>query len=304
VSSVWPDDPFDLSGLTVLDADLSLSVAKLTIAGLEIAVPELKAALKEGTLALDAKNVALEGAKITGTASVNARDPQLKLAAKFKALGVDPEAWFELFNQEARFVGKSTVEVDVSGSGNSQRKLIDTLTGRIKAATSKGAIVGYDLNSLLGVLAALTGQYDASWRTPFDELEADVALTNGIAKKSSVEVTGSIIGVNGNGVVRLPSQEIDYRARLTLVSWGQSAAVHILGGWLQPKVDYSYATSDTARALVQQDPLEPLKGADLKDPELATLAAQVLKKGADKGALSPQLTGALQALKARAEGGK
>ena len=304
VSSVWPDDPFDLSGLNVLDADLSLSVVKLTIAGVEIGVPDLKAALKEGMLALEAKNLAVEGARITGTASVNAREALPKLAAKLRAQGVDPEAWFELFNQEARFVGKSTVEVDLSGSGNSQRKLIDTLTGRIKAATSKGAIVGYDLNSFLGLLAAVAGQYDVGRRTPFDELEADVALTNGIAKKSNVEVTGSIFGVNGNGVLRLPSQEIDYRARLTLLSWGQSAAVHILGGWMQPKVDYSLGTSGTGRALVQQDPLEPFKAADLKDPELANLAAQVLKKGADKRALSPQLTEALQALKARAEGGK
>ncbi len=304
VSSAWPDDPFDLSGLKAFDADLSLSVVKLTIAGVEVGVPDLKAALKEGTLALDAKNIVLEGARITGTASVNAREALPKLAAKLKAQGVDPQAWFELFDQEARFVGKSTVEVDLSGSGNSQRKLIDTLTGRIKAATSKGAIVGYDLNSFLGLLAAVAGQYDVGRRTPFDELEADVALTNGIAKKSTVEVTGSIIGVNGNGVLRLPSQEIDYRARLTLLSWGQSAAVHILGGWTQPKVNYSLAPSGTARALVQQDPLEPFKATDLKDPELANLAAQVLKKGADKGALSPQMTEALEALKARAEGSK
>ncbi len=304
VSSVWPDDPFDLSGLNALDADLSLSVVKLTIAGVEIGVPDLKAALKEGVLALDLKNIAVEGAKITGTATVNAREALPKLSAKLKAQGVDPQAWFELFEQEVLFIGKSTVEAELSGSGNSQRKLIDTLTGRVKAATSKGAIVGYDLNSFWGLLAVVSKQVNASWRTPFDELEADLALTNGIAKKSTVEVTGSIFGVNGNGVLRLPSQEIDYRARLNLLSWGQSAAVHILGGWTQAKVNYSLAPSGTGRALVQQDPLEPFKGADLKDPELASLAAQVLKKGAEKGSLSPQMTEALQALKARAEGGK
>jgi uncharacterized protein involved in outer membrane biogenesis len=304
VSSAWSDDPFDLSGLKAFDADLSLSFVKVTVAGVEIAVPDLKAALKEGTLALDIKNIAVEGAKITGTASVNAREALPKLSAKLKAQGVDPQAWFELFGQETRFIGKSTVEADLSGIGNSQRKLVDTLTGRIKAATSKGAILGYDLNSFWGLLTALTGQYNADWRTPFDELEAELALTNGISRKSNVEVTGSVIGVNGNGVLRLPSQEIDYRARLTLLSWGQAAAVHILGGWTQPKVNYSLAPSGTARALVQQDPLEPFKAADLKDPELADLASQVLKKGADKGALSPQMTEALQALKARAEGGK
>ena len=311
VDSAWPDDPFDLGALKALDADLVLSVAKLTVGGLEVGVPDLKAVLKDGALALEAKNLALEGARITGTASINVREALPKLAAKFKAQGVDPQAWFELFGQSARFVGKSTLEADLTGSGNSQKKLIDTLSGSIKGVTSKGAILGYDLYSFTGVLAVIAGQYNASWRTPFDELEAKVELTNGIAKKSSVEVTGPILGVNGNGVVRLPSQEIDYRARLSLLSWGQAAAVHILGGWRQPKVNYSLGTLPGGRGLVvppgpfesvKGGPLESLQGADLKDADLAGLAAAVLKKGAEKGLLSPQVTEALEALKARAEG--
>ena len=281
---MWPDDPFDLSGLKALDADLSLSVVKLTIAGVEIGVPDLKAALKEGALALDAKNLAVEGAKITGTASVNVREALPKLSAKLKAQGVDPQAWFELFGQEARFVGKSTVEADLSGSGNSQRKLIDTLTGRVKAATSKGAIVGYDLNSFWGRAGGrLRGSTTPAGARPSTSWRPSLALTNGIAKKSSVEVTGSILGVNGNGVLRLPSQEIDYRARLTLLSWGQAAAVHILGGWTQPKVNYSVGPFGHCARLGAARPARALQGDRLEGPRACRPGGPGAEEGRREG---------------------
>lgn len=299
--SQWPDDPIDVSGLKTFDADLGLSVAKLTIGGVEVGLPELKAALKGGALALDIKSLAVEGATVTGTASVNAADSEPKISAKFVAHGVDPRTLFEALGQEARITGKSTLEADLSGSGASQRKLIETLSGRVKAVTSKGAIVGYDLNSLWGLLTALTGQYSATSRTPFDELAADMTLANGVSSTSSVEVEGTILAVNGKGVVRLPSREIDYRARLSLLSWGQSAAVHILGGWVQPKINYSLGTLGAAR-IANTERLEMPNNADLKDPELARLADEVLKKGATKGALSPQVTAVIEQIKARAEG--
>jgi uncharacterized protein involved in outer membrane biogenesis len=304
VGNEWSDDPIDLSGLNTIDADLIVSVAKLTIREFEIGVPDLKAALKGGVLSLDAKDIAVEGARITGTASVDAREARPKLATKFKAHGVDPKAWFEVVGQEARIVGKSSVEADLSGSGNSARKLIETLSGRVKAATSKGAIVGYDLTNVWGGIVAIFSGYDPRSRTPFDELEADLALTDGVTSKSTVEITGPIVGVNGSGVVRLPSREIDYKAQLSLLSLGQSAAVRILGGWLQPKVNVTNWGALASSRGPQADPLEPLKGADLKDPELARLATEVLKKGASQGTLSPQVTEALQEVKARAEGRK
>ena len=303
--NAWSDDPIDLSGLKTIDADLSISVVKLTIFEMEVGVPDLKAALKDGVLSVDGKNLAVEGAQISGTASIDARDTQAKLAAKFKAQGIDPKTVFEALGQEARILGKSSLEADLSGSGNSARKVIGTLNGKVKAATNKGAIVGYDLNSLWGGIAAAFGGYDPKSRTPFDALEANLALTDGVASKSSVEVTGPILGVDGNGIVRLPSREIDYRLQLKLLSWGQSAAVRVLGGWLQPKVNITnWGSLGTSRTLQQSDPLEPLKGADLKDPELAKLAAEVLKKAGSKGELSPQVTEALEEVKARAEGRK
>lgn len=301
VATEWSDDPIDLSALKSVDLDLSLTVAKLTVGGFEIGVPELKADLKDGTLSLDAKNLAVEGGRLTGTATVDVREAQPKLATKFRAEGVDALAAFETIGVNGLFAGKSAVDAELRASGNSLRKLVDTLTGRLKAETGKGAIVGYDFSSIWSWIFG-SRQYDASRRTPFDRLEAEVALTNGIASKSTMNVTGPILGASANGTLRLPSRDLDYRARLNLASWGQPIALRIFGEWEAPSFVPDWG-GFTRGLEVQANPLDLLKEADLKDPELASLAGEVLKKAGNTGALPPQAIQALEGLKSRAEGG-
>ena len=300
VATEWSNDPIDLSALKAVDLDLSLVVAKLTVGGFEIGVPELKTDLKDGTLLLDAKNLAVEGGRITGTATVDVRDAQPKLATRFKAEGVDALAAFESIGVNGLIAGKSAIDAELRASGNSLRKLVETVTGRLKAETGKGAIIGYDFSSIWSWIFG-SRQYDASRRTPFDRLETEVALLNGIASKSTMNVTGPVLGASANGTLRLPSRDLDYRARLNLASWGQPIALRVFGEWRAPS--FAPDWGGYARSVEPQaSPLEILKDTDLKDPELASLAGEVLKKAGTTGALPPHAIQALEALKARAEG--
>ena len=296
----WPDEAIDLSGLKTVDLDLSVSVVKLMVASLDVGVPEIKAALKNGLLSLDARDLAIQGGRISGTATVDVTAAQPKLATKFKAEGIDALAVFDAVDQRRLIAGKSTVDVDLRGSGSSQRKLIGTLTGKLKATTSDGAIVGYDLSSVWKWIFG-PRQYDPKRRTPFDRLEAEVALSNGVASKSTVQVKGPVLGATADGMLKLPSRELDYRARLSLASLGQTLGLRIFGAWQQLSFapDWGGFTRSTDEV---SSPLEALKDADLKDPELARLTDEVLKKAGSTGALPPQAIRALEELKARAEG--
>jgi AsmA protein len=301
VADEWSDEAIDFSALKALDADLTLSVGKLTLGGVALGVPELKTALRDGALSLAADNLAVQGGRLSGTATVDARESRPKLAARFKAQDVDAAALFASAGQNALVAGKVAVEADLRGTGNSQRKLVETLTGRIQAETRKGAIVGYDFSNLLSWLFG-SRRYDPSRRTPFDRLNADIALANGVASKSSVQVAGSVLGVTADGRLQLPSRQLDYRARISVGSWGP-VLLRIFGEWEAPSVAPDWFAS-TRSLEPQVSLLEVLKDADLEDPELARLAGEVLAKARGKDTLPPRAIQALEGLKARAEGQK
>jgi hypothetical protein len=102
-------------------------------------------------------------------------------------------------------------------------------------------------------------------------------------------------------MLKLPSRELDYRARVNLASWGQTLGLRIYGAWQQLSFAPDWG-GFTRSAGEVSSPLEALGDVDLKDPELARLADEVLKKAGSSGALPPQAIQALEQLKARAEG--
>ena len=169
------------------------------------------------------------------------------------------------------------------------------------AETKNGAIIGYDL-SFASIVSWLFGerQYDASRRIPFERLTAEMALTKGVTSKSSLHVTGPVLGATADGMVQLPKRELDYRARVSWGTWGPYL-LRIFGDW--EALSLVPEGFDATRSLeAQANPLDLLKEVDLKDPELASLADAVLKKAAGTTALPPHAIQALEGLKARAEG--
>lgn len=297
----WSDETVDLSGLRAVDLDLSLSVAKLELGGFDVGVPDLKAALKDGALALDAKNLAVEGGRVNGTVRIDAREAQPKLATTFRADSIDTLGLFDALGISGVIAGKSSVEADLNATGASQRRLAESLSGRVKAQMSKGEIVGYDFGSIWSWIFG-SRQYDPSKRSPFDTLEADVALSNGVGRDSNMRVTGPVLGVTADGTTRLPTRELDVRARLNLAAWFRPIALRIFGEWGNPSFvpDWGGFTRSPTEVA---SPLEVLKSTDLKDPELAGLVEQVLAKSAGPAAaLPPDVVTTLEGLKARAEG--
>jgi AsmA protein len=297
----WSDETVDFGGLRAVDLDLSLSVAKLELGGFEVGAPDLKAALKDGALAVDAKNLAVEGGRVNGIVRIDAREAQPKFATTFKADSLDTLGLFDALGITGVIAGKSSVEAELNATGASQRRLAESLSGRVKAQMSKGEIVGYDFGSIWSWIFG-SRQYDPNKRSPFDTLEADVALSNGVGRDSNMRVTGPVLGVTADGTTRLPTRELDMRARLNLAAWFRPIGLRIFGEWANPSFvpDWGgYTRSPTEVA----SPLEVLKSTDLKDPELASLVGQVLEKSTGTaGALPADVVTTLEGLKAKAEG--
>jgi AsmA protein len=297
----WSNDKFDLSPLRTFDLDLDLSVKALSLRGFDIAVPQLKTVLKDGRLTLDGNNLSTRGGRLSGNAEIDASQKSPKVATSFKADGIDVYDLMKSAGATGLIAGTSTVEAKISGAGASQREIVGTLTGDVKTRMGSGQIVGYDFSSVASWLFGAR-KYDPRNRTPFTRLDADIRLDKGIARKSVVKLEGPVIGVDGDGTIRLVQQELDYRARLKLLSLTlfRNVAVRVFGDWSKPSVApdldiFSRSPAETS------NPAEVLAEADLKDAELDSLIGQVLQKAGSRG-LDPALATTLRSLQQRARG--
>jgi uncharacterized protein involved in outer membrane biogenesis len=299
----WSDTPIDLAGLKRVDVDMAVSVAKLKWAGVEMGVPDAKAKLDDGALVLETRSLEVKGGKLSGRAQVDATAAKPRIATSIKAENVEALDIFDALGVTDYVAGKSAIEADLSGSAGSQKELVESVSGTVKVRMSKGAIVGYDFGDVVGAFFEwLSGdlKYDSRRRSRFDKLEAEMKLTNGLAKSNGMRVDGPVISLTSDGTAKLPAREIDYRARVNLAAWFQPIAVRIFGDWTKPSkaVDvFDFSRNPGAVA----SPMEVFRRLDIKDPELAALVAQVLERSETRP-LPPHVKDFLVSLKARAEG--
>ena len=303
----WSDVSLNLSALRTVDLDLEIAVKSLEIHNFDITVPRLKAVLKDGALVLEGQDLATRdratrgarfAGKLSGRANIDARQSIPHVATSFTASGVDVYDLMQSIGVTALIAGSSDVEVDLTGNGASQKQLVETLSGRVKARVGQGEIVGYDFSSVLSWLFG-DRTFDPSQRTPFTRLDAAVSFDNGVARDSTVELTGPIIGGDADGTIKLPEKEIDYRARFKLSSFFSALSLRIFGEWDKPSVTPDldvFSRSPTG----QMSPAEMLAGSDLADAELAGLIGRVLDR-AGAGGLPPAVSDVLRGLKSRAE---
>ncbi len=294
----WSDEPIDLAGLKKADLDLALSVDKLRLAGLDLAVPALAAKLDDGALTLDGKDVAVRGGKVSGRANVDARGAVPRATASLKADNVEARDILETLGLRTLVTGKSNIEANIDGNIASQKKLVESVTGSVKVKMGKGAVVGYDPAEIFTYITG-NGGFDPKRRWPFSRLDADMALDKGVSRNTKVVVDTSAAGATSDGVTNLPAREIDYQARLNVPFWFQPIAVRIFGGWSSPK--WAADLFDTSRGLALEQ-VAGLRSLDIKDRELADMIGMLLAKSARAPKpLDPAVAAVLTALKAQAE---
>lgn len=299
----WSDTPIDLAGLKSVDVDMAVSVARLKWSGVEMGVPDAKAKLDGGALLLEAQSLEVKGGKVSGRAQVDAAAGKPRIATTIKAENVEALDIFAALGVTDYVAGKSVIEADLSGSAGSQKELVESVSGTVKVRMSKGAIVGYDFGDVVGAFFEwLSGdlKYDSRRRSRFDKLDAEMKLTNGLAKSNGMRIDGPVISLTSDGTAKLPAREIDYHARVSLAAWFQPIAVRIFGDWTKPSkaVDvFDFTRNPGAVA----SPMEVFRKLDVRDPELAALVAKVLERS-EARPLPPHVKDFLVALQARAEG--
>ncbi|MHC8348251.1 AsmA family protein [Pseudomonas sp. RT4P38] len=202
--------------LSKLDVDADLTFGQLTLDKLPIQNAALKATGQGGLLTLENLRGELYDGHFDakGTLDVRQQVPALNMQTQISKVPV--EKILESQGKNPPVKGLVTLNSNLTGSGNSQKALIESLNGNASFVINDGVLLNANLEQQLckGIATlnrkSLTGEPRGK-DTPFQELKGNLTFRNGVASNPDLKVRIPGMTVNGDGDVDLRVLGMDYR---------------------------------------------------------------------------------------------
>ncbi|NUU34706.1 AsmA family protein [Pseudomonas sp. C2B4] len=202
--------------LNKLDVDADLTFGQLTLEKLPIHNAALKASGQGGLLTLtNLRGDLYEGNfEAKGTLDVRQQAPVLNMQTQISRVPV--EKILESQGKTPPVQGLVTLNSTLTGSGNSQKALIETLNGNASFVINNGVLLNANLEQQLCKGIATLNRKSLSGEprgkdTPFQELKGNLNFRNGVASNPDLKVRIPGMTVNGDGDVDLRVLGMDYR---------------------------------------------------------------------------------------------
>ncbi len=257
----WSDAAIDLSALKKVNANLTITADALRQGQLEVSNITLRPQLSGGNLTLGIDNASLYGGTAKGTVSASANGGQ-SVGANLAFSGIQIEPFLTALKQkESNLSGTANLNLNVKGSGASQRAIVSTLNGNGDMRVTDGALKGINLAQFWRDLKGGFLFDSPGKSTDFSELSASFTIASGIVSNQDLAMKSPALRLSGSGTVNLPQRMVNYRLVPSIVATtkGQGGAdakgidvpVNVTGSIDNPSI-----TPDLASAVQQQ----------LKDP--------------------------------------
>lgn len=212
----WSREKIDLSALRLIDLDLTLKLAGLTVRGVTAGPTSLSTRLTDGKLAATLTDTAIFGGTLGGRLTLDAGKQAVAVGLTATAKGVQAEPLLTQFAGFTRLSGSTDAAVDIKAGGANQQELVSALNGTLNAVFRDGAVKGVNLAQI--VRSALGQATAAPPQTDFAELGASAMITNGIAASEDFRLLAPLLRVTGKGTVNLPNRSVDFRLAPKLVA--------------------------------------------------------------------------------------
>ncbi|KAB0563677.1 AsmA family protein [Pseudomonas palleroniana] len=213
----WSTDRLlPLTRLRTLDVNADLAFGQLTLSKLPIQNAALQASGIDGQLKLDNLSGGLYNGtfQANGTLDVRQDIPVVALQTHIKQVPV--ERILQAQGQNPPVKGQVSLDSNLTGRGNSQKALVDSLNGTASFVINNGMLLNANLEQQLCTGIALLNRKTLSSTpqgkdTPFQELRGNLTFRNGVASNPDLKVRIPGLTVNGNGDVDLRVLGMDYR---------------------------------------------------------------------------------------------
>ncbi len=243
----WSDETIDLSGLRLADAELKLSVGHLIYRDIKVGQTLMRVAVKDRALTANFDEIQLYDGRGRGLLTVDGAAAVPVIGANFSLDGTQALALLKDAGDFDWVAGRARINLALGGTGASERQIVASLNGRADVQFKDGAIVGYNIQQLLGGIAQ--GRFaglerSANARTDFSEMAASFTVQNGIASNKDLRLVSPSLRITGAGTANLPERTMDYLLRPKLVAAQPSAAdagglevpVKLTGSWDKPTI--------------------------------------------------------------------
>ena len=207
--------------LSKLDVIADLSFGQLTLDKLPIQNAALKATGQGGLLKLESLRGELYNGSFDANGNLDVRQPTPLLNLQTKISRVPVERILESQGQNPPVKGLVTLNSNLSGSGNSQKALIDSLNGTASFVINNGVLLNANLEQQLcqGIATLNRKTLSGTPRgkdTPFQELKGNLTFRNGVASNPDLKVRIPGMSVSGNGDIDLRVLGMDYRVGIVV----------------------------------------------------------------------------------------
>ncbi len=221
----WSDQPIDVSGLKVANADFALTVGGIVFKKITIGKSALNVQLKDSRLVADLTQMELYQGGGKGSVRLDGAAALPVLEANFDLAKVQAQPLLHDVMDFDRLSGSANGDVAVNAHGRSQRELISNLGGKGALNFLNGAIKGINIGALVRnpVAAIVDSSSQKSEQTDFSEMTGTFTITNGILKNTDLELKSPLLRVAGAGTVDMPQRTINYRIdpKVALTAQGQ-----------------------------------------------------------------------------------
>jgi AsmA protein len=290
----WSDEPIDLAPFGLADADLTLSAERVVYKDLVSGQARLTLGLKDRVAKLTLEDMLLYSGRGRGTLTLDGSGDVPVASADLKLEGVSASPLLRDALGVDWLDGRSTILVAAAGKGRSERRIVETLNGRVEARTSNGSLAGVDIDKLLNDIehGKLTGlDIGPGEKTQFNDFTATFTIFGGVAVNQDLRLIGPRVRVTGEGTIDLGKRLIDYTLQ-PKISGGISAPgavlkvkdieipVRVEGSWEKP----TYSVKGQERIA---DTLKQI-GKNLKSEEVQEAIKGLIEGGEKQPRIKPR----------------
>lgn len=219
----WSRAPIDLGGLRAMDLDLRLSVGEVRAGDSSIDRVAASALLKGGRLALTIGEAEAWNGAFRASANIAAAAGGTGTDMRVELVGTDVDletSLGDLFQLE-RLQGTGTFRVVLGGTGTSVSDIAGNLAGSLTLNAAPGAILGIDVERVLGRLESrpLSGSGSLrGGRTPFDTLDGKATVAEGVAHIDELTVVSPTVRIALGGDISIGRRDLDLKGTASLVA--------------------------------------------------------------------------------------
>ncbi len=294
--TAWSKQAFNFNALTTVDLNFTASADTVKYGALEMRRSLTEVALQGGRLSYTVKQIEIDKGKLTGRLDIDAAVKPAKVAVSVSASDVAAERVLRPFLEQQLLSGTTKLDVVVSGRGQSEQEIVNSLEGTAKVDVEKGELVGFNIRqALLEWWKSWT--FDPRQKTAFDRISASYGIRNGILRNSSdLSLEGSEIKINSSGVVALPSRTLDQKIQLQAVPppIHFPVPIRVGGNWASPSINWDWlAIFKDPKNLAAPNSVAP--SPEPPSPELKAAITKVLE-GPGGAGLPPETRTLLQSL--------